>query len=215
MENHISHSFFFMPEDMSPPMRLETIIRAALLEQENSNEVKFVFVGGGQEKPKLMQLARDLGLRNIEFRDAVPKSELYKIMEEADAFILSMRNLPGLYKFGMSFNKLCDYVASGRPVLFAGYTSSNVVEEFQCGIVVPPEDPEAFFAAIQEFKNMSPQQRAEMGRNGIRCAKERFDIAMLAGRLESMLISVVNEFRETGESMPQSVRETLRGAINR
>lgn len=189
---------------------LETVIRAALLVQENGhNDVKFVFIGGGQEKPRLMELASALGLRNIEFRDAVPKSELYKIMEGADAFILSMRNLPGLYKYGMSFNKLCDYVASGRPVLFAGYSSVNVVEEFQCGIVVPPEDPKAFFEAIQEFKNMLPQKRAEMGRNGIRCAKERFDIAMLADRLEGMLISVVNgEFRGARESVPQPVAGT-------
>lgn len=182
---------------------LETIIRAAFIEQEHNNdESKFVFVGGGQEKQKLVQLATDLHLRNIEFRDAVPKSELYKMMEQADAFILSMRNLPELYKFGMSFNKLCDYVASGRPVLFAGYTSVNVVEEFHCGIVVPPEDPEALFAAIQEFKQMSPQMRAEMGRNGVRCAKERFDIAMLAGRLENMLLSVVSECREAEGSIP-------------
>jgi glycosyltransferase involved in cell wall biosynthesis len=188
---------------------LETILRAALIEQQNGNGAKFLFVGGGQDKPRLMQLARDSGLRNVEFRDAVPKSELYKIMEEADALLLSMRNLPGLYKFGMSFNKLCDYVAAGRPVLFAGNPSNNVVKEFQCGIVVPPEDPEAFVAAIQEFKNMTAEQRAEMGRNGIRCARERFDIAALAGRLENMLISVDNEFRGTGASTPQPIVEHL------
>jgi glycosyltransferase involved in cell wall biosynthesis len=188
---------------------LETVIRAASIEQENGNKVKFVFVGGGQEKPKLVQLARDAGLRNIEFRDAVPKSELYKIMEEADAFILSMRNLPGLYKFGMSFNKLCDYVAAGRPVLFAGNPSNNVVKEFQCGIVVPPEDPPALAAAIRKFEEMSSAQRAEMGRNGIRCAKERFDIAILAGRLESMLISVVNESCGARESIPQPATEQV------
>jgi len=188
---------------------LDTILRAALIEQNNSNAAKFLFVGGGQDKPRLVRLAKDLGLRNVEFRNAVPKSELYKIVEEADALILSMRNLPGLYKFGMSFNKLCDYVAAGRPVLFAGDPSSNVVREFQCGIVFPPEDPEAFAAAIQEYKHMTVEQRAEMGRKGICCARERFDIAALAGRLENMLISVDNEFRGTGTAMSQPVVERL------
>src|SRR6267378_5727507 len=98
-----------------------------------------------------MELARELNLRNVEFRDAVPKSELHRVLEEADAFILSMRDLPELYRYGISFNKLCDYVAAGRPVLFAGNPSNNVVEEFQCGIVVPPENPQAFAAAIRKF----------------------------------------------------------------
>src|SRR5215469_10313818 len=114
-------------------------------------------------------------------------------MEKADAFILSMQDLPELYQFGISFNKLCDYVAAGRPVLFAGNPSNNVVKEFQCGIVIPPENPEAFAAAIQRFEDLTPEQRAEMGRNGIRCAKENFDISMLSDRLEELLLVIVEE----------------------
>jgi|HubBroStandDraft_5_1064220.scaffolds.fasta_scaffold10141_4 glycosyltransferase involved in cell wall biosynthesis len=199
---------------------LETVLRAAQIEQQNGNRARFVFVGGGQEKPKLMQLAQDLKLRNVEFRDAVPKSELYKVMEDADAFILSMQDLPELYRYGISFNKLCDYVAAGRPVLFAGNPSNNVVEEFQCGIVVPPQDPPAFAAAIRKFEEMTAEQRAEMGRNGIRCARERFDIATLAERLESMLISVANESLTPGESMRQPVtqnrhdRQAVRSSVS-
>jgi glycosyltransferase involved in cell wall biosynthesis len=175
---------------------LDTLLRAAQIEQDNSDKVRFVFVGGGQEKPKLLELARQLNLRNVEFREAVPKSELHRVLEEADAFILSMRDLPELYRYGISFNKLCDYVAAGRPVLFAGNPSNNVVEEFQCGIVVPPENPQAFAAAIRKFGNMTPEQRAEMGRNGIHCAKERFGMTMLADRFEKALLSVVRESQD-------------------
>jgi glycosyltransferase involved in cell wall biosynthesis len=175
--------------------RLDMVLRAAQIEQDNGDKVRFVFVGGGQEKPKLIELARELNLRNVEFRDAVPKSELHRVLEEADAFILSMRDLPELYRYGISFNKLCDYVAAGRPVLFAGNPSNNVVEEFRCGIVIPPENPHAFAAAIRTFENMTPEQRAEMGRNGIRCAKERFDMTMIADRFEKAMLSVVRESR--------------------
>lgn len=183
---------------------LETVLRAAQIEQETTNRVKFLFVGGGQDKPRLIQLARDLNLRNIEFRDAVPKSELRQIMEEAHAFILSMRDLPGLYRYGMSFNKLCDYVACGRPVLFAGNSSYNVVAEFKCGIVVPPENPRAFAEAIRKFQDLTDEQRAEMGRNALRCARERFDISMLADRLETTLISVTDEFDRVNRASRES-----------
>ena len=172
---------------------LDTILRAAQIQQEEDSSVRFVFVGGGQDKARLMGLARELKLRNVEFRDAVPKSELPRVIEQADALLLSMRDLPALYRYGMSFNKLCDYAASGRPILFAGNPSHNLVEEFQYGIVIPPENPHAFSQAIHRFVEMTPERRAEMGRNGIRCAKERFDMRILAQRLEEMLISVADE----------------------
>ena len=117
------------------------------------------------------------------------------MLERADAFLLSMRDLPDLYRYGVSFNKLCDYVAAGRPVLFAGNPSNNFVEECHCGIAVPPENPKAFAAAIQRFENLTPGARAEMGRNALRCAKEKFDISMLADRLERMLVSVTDEWK--------------------
>jgi glycosyltransferase involved in cell wall biosynthesis len=169
---------------------LDMVLRAAHIEQQNGNRAQFLFVGSGQDKSKLIRLAQELELRNAEFRDAVPKSELHLVLAEADAFILTMRDLPGLYKFGISFNKLCDYLAAGRPVLFAGTSSYNVVKEFECGIVVPPEDPLAFANAIREFENLTPERRVEMGRNATRCARERFDIGVLADRLENMLLSL-------------------------
>jgi glycosyltransferase involved in cell wall biosynthesis len=172
---------------------LDTILQAAQIEMERRSDVRFVFVGGGQDKPRLMALARQMKLRNVEFRDAVPKSELHRVIEKADALLLSMRNLPELYRYGMSFNKLCDYTASGRPVIFAGDPSHNLVDEFQCGIVIPAEDPGALSAAIQRFLEMAPEQRAQMGRNGTRCAAERYDMSMLSQRLEATLLSVAEE----------------------
>jgi glycosyltransferase involved in cell wall biosynthesis len=181
---------------------LTMVLKAAQIQQQNGDRVRFLFIGGGQEKPRLQQLAQELNLQNIEFRPAVPKAELHRVLGEADAFIVSMRNLPDLYRYGMSFNKLCDYAAAGRPVLLAGNPSNNWVEEFGFGIVVPPEDPQAFSDAIQRFENLTSEQRAQMGRNGTRCAKERFDIDMLASRLEKMLLSVVENSATVAPGQP-------------
>lgn len=179
---------------------LETILLAAKLEMEQRSNVHFLFVGGGQDKPRLMALARDWNLQNVEFRDAVPKSELSLLIQQADALLLSMRNLPGLYRYGMSFNKLCDYTASGRPILFAGAPSHNLVELYNCGIVVPPEDPAALSLAIHRFLVLSTEVRAAMGRNAIRCARENFDMEFLGRRLEEMLLSVANETMSSRDS---------------
>jgi glycosyltransferase involved in cell wall biosynthesis len=178
---------------------LDTVLEAAKIEQGNGDRVRFVFVGGGQDKERLVHRAHNLGLKNVDFRDAVPKSELFRVVEQADAFIVTMRDLPRLYRYGTSFNKLCDYLASGRPVLFAGSAKPNVVEDYECGIVVPPENPKAFAAAIHKFLSLTDEQRAQMGRNGIRCARERFDMRILATRLEEMLL-LVHQEKSSGPS---------------
>lgn len=179
---------------------LENVLRAAKLEMEKRSNVRFLFVGGGQDKPRLMALAREWNLPNVEFRDAVPKSELSLIIQQADGLLLSMRNLPGLYRYGMSFNKLCDYAASGRPILFAGAPSHNLIELYRCGIVVPPEDPAALSLAIHRFLMLSTEERAAMGRNALRCARENFDMEFLGRRLEEMLLSVANETMSSPDS---------------
>ena len=165
---------------------LEAILKAATLQQdEGESNVRFVFVGEGAEKPNLIELSGDLGLRNVEFRDPVPKNEISQVMGEADAFILSLRDSP-LYKYGINPNKLCDYLASGRPILFAGNASNNPVEEAKAGITVPPENPEALARAITRLMAMKPEERIQMGKNGLEYVKKHHDIRVVADKLEGL-----------------------------
>jgi len=99
-----------------------------------------VLVGDGQEKLRLQALAREWALKNVEFRDPVPRQLVPKVLQQADALVLTLRDLP-LYRYGINLNKLFDYMASGKPVLFAGRSRNNPVEAARCGLTVPPEDP--------------------------------------------------------------------------
>ena len=166
---------------------LEVVLEAARVQQDGGrNNVRFVFVGEGAEKSNLMKLSQHLNLHNIEFRDQVPKNEIYKVMGEADAFILSLRDIP-LYKYGISLNKLCDYLASGRPILYVGSSSNNPVQQVKAGITVPPENPEALAQAITELVAMKPGERIQMGKNGLEYVKKYHDIRVIANKLEELL----------------------------
>ena len=168
-------------------MALDVILKAAkIVQSEGENHIRFVFVGGGAEKSNLMKLAADIGLHNTEFREMVPKSEILKVMGEADAFIWGVKDIP-LLQYGISTNKLCDYLASGRPILFAGNPKKNPVEEARAGITVPPENPEALAEAITQLVAMKPEERIQMGKNGLEYVKKHHDIRVLADRLEGLL----------------------------
>ncbi|MBV9300504.1 MAG: glycosyltransferase family 4 protein [Acidobacteriaceae bacterium] len=167
---------------------IEVILRAArVLQAEKFDHVRFVFVGDGHKKSDLIKMAKDLDLKNVEFWDVVPRNELPRVMNAADAFVLSMKNLPGLYKYGISWNKLSDYLVAGRPILLAGNPAYNPVTVANAGLGAPPEDPEALAQAVKELIHLSPEVRARMGANGRRYALQTHDAVVLADRLEAIL----------------------------
>lgn len=169
--------------------RLDIMLEAAKILNESNNQLRFVFVGDGPERTSLIKLSKEAGLDNVSFPGLVPKREMYKVMSQADAFIGSLRNLPQLHKYGISPNKLFDYLASGRPVLFAANLppSHNPVEEAKAGITVPPENPEALAQAITMLVAMKPEDRIQMGKNGLEYVKKHHDIRVLANKLEGIL----------------------------
>lgn len=159
---------------------------AHILQNNGCDSLKFVLVGDGPEKLGLIQQSKDMGLHNVEFRKAVPRSEISKVMNEADAFIFVIKDMH-LLKYGVSPNKLCDYLISGRPIIFAAKSRNNPVNEANAGITVPPENPESLAQAIMELIATEPHERIRMGKNGLEYVKKYYDIRVLADRLEALL----------------------------
>lgn len=171
---------------------LEVILGAAKMLQEQGNgRTRFVFVGNGLEKPGLIRLSSELNLRNVEFRDPVPKDQVARVMEEGDALVHSFRAL-GVQKYGVSPVKVPDYMAAGRPILYAVEGSNNPVEEARAGFTVPPEDPRALAEAITLLISMSPEDRIRMGLNGREYVRTHHDVKALVDRLEELLVKPYN-----------------------
>jgi glycosyltransferase involved in cell wall biosynthesis len=162
------------------------ILEAALIVKETKYPIQFIFIGDGAEKSNLINMAKEMSLTNVEFRDAVPKNEVPLVLSEADAFIVILKNIP-LYQYGISLNKLCDYFAAGRPVIFAGKSSNNPVEEANSGISVPPEDPQAVADAIIRLIEMTPSQRLQLGTNGRLYVEKYHTVNKLADKMEIIL----------------------------
>lgn len=144
-------------------------------------------VGDGPLKPSLMAMAREKGLTNIRFENPVAKRQVPALAAQADAFVLCVRNLPGLYRFGISMNKIFDYMAAGRPIAMGAAAANNPVAEAGAGITVPPENPQALAKAILELVSLPREAGRRMGTAGRRYLEENHDMRRLAARLASAL----------------------------
>jgi glycosyltransferase involved in cell wall biosynthesis len=179
-------------------MDMKNILRAAkVLQDKGRDEIQFVLVGGGTDKQELEELAAELKLRNVEFRGLVPKKDLVKVMSSADAYIVSLRDVP-LLRYGISLNKACDYLASGRPTVFAGNPGYDPIKEAMAGISVPPNDPAALAAAAEQLMAITPQERVQMGCNGREYVARVHGLDVVADRLEAVLLGSYQ--REPGPS---------------
>jgi len=116
----------------------------------------------------------------VEFRDPVPKAAVSSLLAEADLLIASVKDTSH-YQFGINSNKLLDYLASGRPILFAGQAPNDPVKESGAGVTTSPENPMQMAEAIRAVFEMAPHERRRLGANGRRYAVEQLDVKILAG----------------------------------
>lgn len=166
---------------------LESVLdMASVLKQKNRNDIKITFIGDGKVKSDLVKRANDEGLDNCRFFDPVPKTVLNRIVSSADIGLMVLKNVPAFY-YGTSPNKFFDYIASGLPVVnnYPGWLSDMIIEN-NCGLVVPPDNAEAFADAIIELAD-SPEKRKVMGVNSRSLAEKQFSRDDLACRFVKFL----------------------------
>ncbi|NCA86673.1 MAG: glycosyltransferase WbuB [Clostridia bacterium] len=173
---------------------LDCVLRAmaGLQTDPDMRHVRLRMVGDGPLKPGLQQLASELRLDNVVFDPPVPKREIPSLAAQADAFIFNLIDAP-VFKFGVSSNKLFDFLAAARPIIFCCNSSNNPVEEANAGLTVPAGDPAATATAIKTVVHMVPEERAEMGRAGRVYVEEHHSFAALAAKFAATLDAVVAE----------------------
>ena len=168
---------------------LEPLIDAFALLDDLPN-VRLSFVGDGPARSELMRRAE--GIDSIVFMDPVAKSEVAALLLEADVLYVGLKNLR-LYRYGMSMNKVFDYMAAAKPVIFAAEVPKNPVALADAGIVVPPENAEAIAKAVRTLYNYTVLQRASMGERARTYVREHFGMDVIASAFESVLKKGINE----------------------
>lgn len=132
----------------------------------NNDQIHIVIAGDGSEKQRFIKLKEEEKLENVTFIDPVKKEQVPSLLSFADVFYIGWHK-NNLYKYGISANKLFDYMYAGKPVIHSVQIESNdSVKESASGISVEPENPDAIANAVLKLYNMSENDRMEIGRKG-------------------------------------------------
>ena len=153
--------------------------------------IKFLVWGDGDERPALEQRIKDEQITNVVLKGRVEKKYVPSIVSRADLNLAHNTPTP-LFRVGISFNKLFDYLAAGKPVLSDFPCPYNPAVMYGAGTEVPEPTAQSIAREIERYAAMDDKELASYAAHA-RKAAEAYDFARLTKRLEEILISIQKE----------------------
>jgi glycosyltransferase involved in cell wall biosynthesis len=165
--------------------QIQVVINAALLaERQSPGRIGLVIVGDGPERAELEGL---VGPDDpIFFGPTVQRRSVPQLLRGLDAAVVHATETP-VYRYGISFNKLFEYMAAAIPVVFACSSAYDPVATTGAGLSVRPDDAERLAEAFLELARRTPEERAMMGAMGRDYVSREHNIATLGRELAAVL----------------------------
>ncbi|MEK5206091.1 glycosyltransferase family 4 protein [Psychrobacillus sp. FSL H8-0510] len=166
---------------------LTYLVQAADKVQEKGiDNIQFILFGHGSQREKLKEYVQNKGLTNIVFKEKVEKKFIPNILSRSDLNVFTGKHIP-LYKYGLSLNKLFDYIASGKPTLSNMESGYDILVKHDCGKSVKGGSVEALVDGILEFYNMDQKEYDQYCENSL-VAIQNYDFKILTDKLEAIII---------------------------
>ncbi|MEJ8734550.1 glycosyltransferase family 4 protein [Mediterraneibacter sp. ICN-202921] len=165
---------------------LQTLIDAAKYIKDSN--IRIYIYGDGTEKEKLKKQSDAQGLKVL-FEGRVSKKYIPYILSKADLNIINVKSA-GINKYGCSWNKLFEYMASAKPILCNLPVNYDLIRRKNLGITEKFADAEEYAKAIMMFKNLSDREYKSYCERAYEAAKE-FDYKYLTDKVEYILCKAI------------------------
>ena len=169
---------------------LDVLIETAELLSEE--KIVFHLVGEGVIKEELKKIVEKNNINNVKFYDRVKKYEIPSLLKESDAVVMLLRDIP-LYKYGMSPNKMYEYLASKKPIIFSGNVANDMVKEANAGVSVVAENSKKLKDGILFLQKMAINGREALGKNGRKYVEENYDTKVLSKKIEKIILNLLED----------------------
>ena len=152
----------------------------------DSEKYFFLIYGKGDYIEELKSYIRSNNLRHVKYKGSINKNEVPSVLARSDLnfFYISDNKV---FQYGMSLNKLFEYMASGKPICIDGSPNYNFIEEKQLGISGDFEDYKELAGKIEELFSEEKQLTYKEYCNNCLEAAEEFDWKLLSKKFEEVI----------------------------
>lgn len=165
---------------------LYTLVQAAKY-LKDINMIKILIIGAGSERESLENIIREEKLNNVIMIDKQPKSYIPLILNKSNIVFCGLMERK-VFKYGISKNKFYDYMAAGKPIVFASNVRDSLIDKAKAGVTIPPDDPENLAYVLKEIYNNFKTLGKQYGENGRKYVEKYYDL----NRIASSFLEVIN-----------------------
>ena len=151
-------------------------------------KVRFLIWGDGDERAALEQRVKDEHIDNVSFKGRVEKKFIPSIISRADLNIAHCE-ATDVDRFGISFNKMFEYFAAGKPILSDFPCRYNPAVQYKAGTDVAAPTAENIARAVEAYVQMSDAEYESYVQNALLAAEE-FDFQRLTKKLLDIIQSI-------------------------
>jgi len=158
-------------------------------EVTGDDRFRFMLVGRGSERERLIKRAEEMGLSNMIFLPPVFREQVPEVLAAANVGMMIAQELS--ISDTVFCNKFFDYLAAGLPVVVnLNGNMREVLEKYQAGFYVPTANPDKAARILLE-KAAEPGLLRQMGNNA-RALARRYDREEMARCFERVLLDVAS-----------------------
>ena len=185
---------FIFAGNIGQQQNIECLIKAVSLMKTKKDFLVNIY-GEGTSFEKCKEYTKKLKADNkIKFYGRVPKEKLNSIYPKMDAFVLTLCSEK---EIGFVANtvpaKLQGYMSAGKPILAAiDGAAKDIIEESECGAVVPSGDAEAYSKILDDFIE-NKEKYKNCGKNAIEYFNNNFEKEIVMDKLEKTLIELTKK----------------------
>lgn len=161
---------FLSNRNFDPIYNVPCVLRAFSLIQRRVPEARLMVAGDGPQRPEIEALARELNLRNVEFKGLLAPEAMPRLCDEADIYL----NASNVDNMPLS---ILEAFSSGLAVVTTNAGGiPYMVEHERTGLVVSTNDHEALAAsALRLLEDVDLAARLASAAHA-ECAKYRWDV---------------------------------------
>jgi putative colanic acid biosynthesis glycosyltransferase WcaI len=169
---------------MGHGINLMTVLEVAK-ECRGNSDIIFLFFGEGDLKGRYERFAADHALANTFFFPPQKRTVIKEVFKRADALVHSFI-ADDFFRCALP-NKIFEYHAAGKPILFAGVgDTADLINRAGSGIVVEPENVGQLKAALLQLVN-NPDMADKMGSSGSVYIRKHYDRMAIFKKWDSIL----------------------------
>lgn len=161
----------------------DTIIEAAKILSKKINNFRFIIIGDGRDKKRVIKKISENILDDyFKFLGSYPPEKMPAFFASADALLVSLKDTK---IFSMTIpGKLQSYLACGKPIIASlNGIGAKIIHESNSGFTSNAEDYESLANSIIDFSKLNSNKKNELGKNARDYYEKEFERSRLVTRL--------------------------------